>query len=586
MAETPLENTIFDSMTDGVITLDREGTITAMNPSACQVLGIPAESAVGASYAEVFFMLPENDEFNQLLLDLAGAQDNPYAEVSFTREDGNKRELALTTSLLKSDGTASDADQRQGAVLVFKDISAIQQLRNQRDELQAEVAAKHEELKEAYRDLESHNKTLEEAQKRVLWIKLGAGVLGAVLFLGLLIYYQFFATSGGDTGPVNEIATLAETGDMRGVKADRGDIIVSVSCRGFIEPLELLTVTSEVAGKVVVRKADLGRHANKGDVLFMLDPAELLPKVRQAEATALESRQTWSELESWKNRPEFKQAQRALDLAKMDLERKKARAEENDRLFKAGIIPKNDLIDSRNDYRRAMAELASADERLFTATEKASKGRVKVAKLKLMNAEAEMKELQAKLDATVVRAPTSGVIMLPATGDKDKQARIPELGEKVNESQAMVVLGADQPLGVRTMVDEVAVRKIKPGQKALVSGHALPRTFEGVVRAVAPQAEIKNRVPVFPVLVELNHLPTEEAKEVRLGMSASVRIVVTEVKDAVRLPVLAVAENGGAPSVRVRKDGKYQWQVVETGVSDRNFVQIKKGVEPGQEVCY
>ncbi len=588
MAETSLANTIFDSMTDGVITLDREGTITAMNPSACQVLGIAAESAVGSSYAEVFFMLPENDEFNQLLLDLGGAQDNPYAEVSFTREDGYKRQLALTTSLLK-DADGGDEASRRGAVLVFKDISAIQQLRDQRDQLQAELAAKHEELKDAYQDLESRNKNLEEAQKRVLWIKLGAGALGVLFFIGLLVYYQFFATSSSDgrPKPMKEIAAFSETtGSMRGVKADRGDIIVSVSCRGFIEPLDLLTVTSEVVGKVVVRKADLGLHVNKGDVLFMLDPAELLPKVRQAEAAALENRQTFNELESWKNRPEFKQAQRALELARMDTERKKARAEENERLFKAGIIPKNDLIDSHNDYRRAMAELASAEERLFTATEKASKGRVKVAELKLMNAEAEMKELQAKLDATVVRAPVSGVVMLPATGEKDKQSRIPELGEKVSEGQALVVLGADQPLGVRTMVDEVAVRKVKTGQKALISGHALPRTFEGVVRSVAPQAEISNRVPVFPVLIELKHLPPEEAENVRLGMSASVRIVVTEVSDAVRLPVLAVAEHGGEPAVRVSKDGKYEWQPVETGVSDRNFVQIKKGVEPGQEVYY
>ena len=586
MAEISLANTIFDSMTDGVITLDHEGTITAMNPSACQVLGIAAEAAVGSSYAEVFFMLPENDEFNQLLLDLAGAQDNPYAEVSFTREDGSRRQLALTTSLLKDDD--GGGDQRRGAVLVFKDITAIQQLRDQRDQLQAELAAKHEELKDAYRDLEGRNKNLEEAQKRVLWIKLGAGVLGALLFIGLLIYYQFFATSsGGDSKPVKEVAAFSETtGSARGVTADRGDIIVSVSCRGFIEPLELLTVTSEVAGKVVVRKANLGLHVNKGDVLFMLDPAELLPKVRQAEASALENRQTFNELESWKNRPEFKQAQRALDLARMDTERKKARAEENERLFKAGIIPKNDLIDSHNDYRRAMAELASAEERLFTATEKASRGRVKVAKLKLMNAEAEMKELQAKLDATVVRAPVSGVVMLPATGEKDKQSRIPELGEKVSEGQALVVLGADQPLGVQTKVDEVAVRKIKVGQKALISGHALPRTFEGVVRSVAPQAEISSRVPVFPVLIELKHLPPEEAQEVRLGMSASVRIVVTEVTGAVRLPVLAVADHDGAPAVRVSKNGKYEWQPVETGVSDRNFVQIKKGVEPGQEVYY
>jgi|GEM_PF-380832 len=151
---TSQSDIILASMTDGVITLDQEGHISAFNPAAESILGLRREEAMGRLYAEVFFAEAENDDFNQLLLDLVTSQEGrPYTEVSFRRQDDELRHLALTTSLLTDPGEGT----RLGAVMVFKDITTVHHLRQQRDRLAQELAVKHEELKGAYAELQVFN---------------------------------------------------------------------------------------------------------------------------------------------------------------------------------------------------------------------------------------------------------------------------------------------------------------------------------------------------------------------------------------------------------------------------------------------
>lgn len=130
-------------------------------------------------------------------------------------------------------------------------------------------------------------------------------------------------------------------------------------------------------------------------------------------------------------------------------------------------------------------------------------------------------------------------------------------------------------------VDEVEVRQTRVGQKALGG-----RQIEEVVRSVAPQAEKVKALPSFPVMIELKPLPPELARQMRLGISASVNIVVKEAKKTVLVPIVAVARRGQGEAVRVEDNKEVRWLPVTTGLSDREFVQITKGIEVGQVVLY
>jgi PAS domain S-box-containing protein len=574
-----------------VVTLDRAGTITGLNPAAAEILGLDPEEVVGQPYGVVFFSLQENDAFNQLVLDLVAEQETRhYAEVPFTRDDGESRYLAMTTALLR-DGR----NQRLGAVLVFMDITQTHLLRAQRDQLARDLEAKHKELSEAYLELEQRNQNLREAQRRALWIKLGAGVLALLLVLAPLWWLWGRGQAGAPEAGFPEAGapragggeTAAAEGGLRRFEARTGTLRRTVSCRGFIEPLVTVTVTAQVAGRVEERRVKLGQRVAEGEVLLLLSRDQVEPKVRAAEAALLKARQQVAEIESWARRPEFKQAGRRLELARLDLKRKTDRLQESERLYEEGIIPLNELDNARADLRRAQADVAEAQERLVTVRERGSEDKLRVARLELMNAEAELEEAREKLAHTTVRSPADGVVMRPPGKDENKTERIPERGDKVEEGRALMSVGARQPLGVEASVDEVAVRLVRPGQKALVSGPALGgEPLEGGVRSVAPQASLEGQVPVFPVMIELRGLPPEQARGLRLGMSASVRIVVQEQEDAVLVPVVAVSRRGGEEKVRVPGAEGPVWRQVRTGLSEAEFIQIREGLAPGQVVLY
>ena len=580
MQQASTADVILASIADGVITLDQSGVITSLNPAAAEILGLDAEEVLGRTYGEIFFLQEENDAFNQLLLDLITSQETrPYAEVPFKRDDGGLRHLALTTAMLHDGG-----ETRLGAVLAFMDITEVHHLREQRDHLTRELEAKHKELSEAYLELEERNRNLQETQKRAVWMKLGAGALALLLVLGLLIWA--WPSGEGSSASLSGLED-AGRGDLRKFTARLGELRKTVSCRGFIEPLVIVTVSAQVSGRVEKRPVELGQRVAKGDLLMVLSRDEVEPKVRAAEASVLKARQQAAEVESWARRPEFKEAERRLDLARLDLDLKKDRLAENQRLYKEGIIPQDELDTARTDLRRSQASVADAEERLMIVRERGSKDKLRVARLELMNAEAALAEAREKLAHTVVRAPSAGVVMRPPTREKDKSGRMPELGDKVREGDPLLAVGAERPLGVRATVDEVAVRRVHIGQRVLVSGPALGgKPLKGLVRRVDPQAAQESGIPVFPVMIELEGLTPEQASTLRLGMTASVRIVVEENKNAVLVPVVAVKMHQGSEAVRVPGPEGPVYRKVTTGMSSAEFIQIKTGVKAGEVVLY
>ena len=426
--ESPFASTILQSMMDGLITLDNRGVITGINPAAADILGMDANEVQGQSYAQVFFSFPENDDFNQLLLDLVGSsEEKAYAEVQFTKADGESRQLALTATLLWDGDRKSE---RRGAVLVFKDITAVHALRRQRDELSEELSQKHGELQKAYLDLENRNQNLQEARKRFVWVRLLALVLALLFFAGLVGWHRIGLLEGFFSS--KDKASQEGKVNYRQAKVKRGDILVTVACGGFIEPLKLYNVTSEdMGGKVLARPVELGQKVKKGQVLIRMDQLEVLPKVRQAEAALLKARQNLRELKTWKTRPEYLQAVRAVELAKLDLERKKTSLHESEKLFKAGIIPKDDLVSARNDFRRSLADMASSQERLGVSREKGSKEKLLVARLELENAKAAYEEVKQKQACHGGKGSGRGSDNAPQRGGQGRQTGpFPRVGGK------------------------------------------------------------------------------------------------------------------------------------------------------------
>ena len=589
MPPANLSQMIFESMSDGVVCLDAKGRVTDLNPAAAEILGFTRQEARGLAYPELFFQSEVNDPFNQMVLDLVYSQENrPYEEVPFERPDGGQRQLALATNLLRSPEDGS----HQGAVLVFKDISKVTELRQQRDQLSQELAQKHEKLRQAYLELDQRSQGLAERQRRLFWIKLVSGACGLLMFAAVG-WFMYEPLTGGGSGPgperLDSLPAPEEGGKLRPFQAKTGDLSLFISSAGALEPIETVSVSARVSGRVVFKGVELGQRVKKGEVLYRLSQAQVLPKLRQARAAQMKAGEELDQLTNWARRPETKQAQRAVKLAQMELEHKQDRLTENQQLFKQGVIPANELESARGDMVRAQAALADAQERLRTALERGSRQKLTVARLEYENAQASLKDAQQKLADTEITAPVDGVIMRPKEKNEggNRQADLPPLGAMLNEGANLLTLGVDRQLGVQAMVSEADIAKVALGMPVLVSTQALKgRELPGVVRAVELQARRTSSGTMFAVSIALDRLPQEVAQGLRLGMSAQVRIIAAQAKGAILVPVVAVAQRPQGIAVRVKEGQGHAWRAVELGINDAEFVQVKKGLQPGETVYY
>ena len=68
-------------------------------------------------------------------------------------------------------------------------------------------------------------------------------------------------------------------------KAQKGDIIVTVSATGNLEPTNTVDVGIEVSGTVAEVLADYNDRVKKGDILAKLDTTKLLSKVNNSNSS-------------------------------------------------------------------------------------------------------------------------------------------------------------------------------------------------------------------------------------------------------------------------------------------------------------
>jgi hypothetical protein len=127
-------------------------------------------------------------------------------------------------------------------------------------------------------------------------------------------------------------------------------------------------------------------------------------------------------------------------------------------------------------------------------------------------------------------------------------------------------------------VNEIDVRKIAAGQKVTVSLDSDPtKKLAGTVTAVAnvgeqrPNADSK----VFEVKILLAQADTT----LRPGMTTSNAIETNTVKNALYVPLEAVAVDGTTPFVFKRDGARVTKQQVETGLANENEIVIAKGLD-------
>lgn len=194
---------------------------------------------------------------------------------------------------------------------------------------------------------------------------------------------------------------------------------------------------------------------------------------------------------------------------------------------------------------------------------------VERAEAQMRSTQAGLDLLQLRFDRTVVRAPFGGVV----------GQRLASLGDYVNNSTRLITLQTVNPQRIAFQVPERYADLLRVNQHVLFRVAALAgRDFAGTVDFVDPLVALPGRTITVKALVP------NPKHELQAGMFIEARLETAVRPDAVVVPEDAVSPMQGLMWVWVVKDGKAERREVVLGVRTPGYVEIRSGVESGEQV--
>ena len=580
---------MLDNVASGVISLDSRGIVKSFNAAAEEIVGLKREAVIEHTFQEVFAQQAAAEAFADAILDAVYESSivNRVVEATFA---GRTRTLSVATRYLREERGGETV--RLGVVAVFTDISEIKELRETEIRLGKEMAAQHAELLDAYRDLEETNRRLSRVSKRMNDVRLGAGLGVLALFVAVGIYYwdagaQFGPRSGGASAGAAPVEFASFVVEPRPISS-------SIKLVGQLAPLREVEVTSPIKGKVLAVHVRPGEWVAEGQRLLEMDVAQAEIDHREAQVAWIKARDRVTALESWSGHAEVSKARRAVSKSSISLETAKNRVAETAFLLERGIIPAAEHEAAEREHRSRLLDMQSAEQDLRAILAKGA-AELGVARLVFDNASARLKGIEETLRKSAVTASASGVVMRSrreggrTTGSGEAGEEL-KRGASVEQGDRLLTIGDFQGLTVVGHVDEVDVTRLRPGQAARITGDAFPGVeLRGEVVRVSSQATVgadRRRTPLFEVAAAVKSLTEEERRPLRLGMSATLEVVIYEKDDALLVPIGAVKTGAGPPRLRVRDRASGETRVVEvtTGITTLDSVEIVDGIAAGNEI--
>ena len=278
--------------------------------------------------------------------------------------------------------------------------------------------------------------------------------------------------------------------------ATKGDLIVTVTATGDLQPTNQVEVGSEFSGIVRSVEADYNDRVKVGQVLARLDTAKLDAQVVQARA--------------------------ALDSAKARVAQAQASATETSKAY-------HRLLKARklsNGKLSSMQELEAVD-----AAQQRAAADLTAAQASVAENRASLEVKETDLAKTVIYSPIDGIVL----------ARSVEVGQTVAASlQAPVLFTLAEDLGkmeLHVNVDEADVGKVLKGQTATFTVDAYPdRTFPARITQVRYGAQVVAGVVTYQTVLEVKN----DDLTLRPGMTATADITVERLENVLLVPNAAL----------------------------------------------
>ncbi len=418
-------------------------------------------------------------------------------------------------------------------------------------------------------------------KKRLLWI---GGTLVLIIVLAMI-----FGKKDKDIE-----VTMAKT--------SMNDLTETVAASGKIQPETEVKIQSEVSGQITELPVKEGDMVKQGQLLVKINPDLYTSALNRAQA-ALNSAK--SNLSSAKAR--LSQAEAQFKATDLNYNRQK-------KLFEENAISKAELENITSQWETSKAEVAAAKESISSA------------EFSIESAQAGVNEATDNLKRTTILAPMTGTVTA-----LNKELGETVLGNNMMSGDVIMKVSALDFMEVNVEVNESDIVRVTLGDTAIVEVDSYKdEKFKGLVTEIGNTAlnalttalsmdQVTNfsvKIRILPESYQhlLQNKPANESP-FKPGMSATVDIITDQAKNVLSVPIKAVATREDTTSAsaterfkkRMAEDeettddkesdkplevvfvynetaGTAELRVVETGIQDDKFIQIKSGIKEGDEV--
>jgi HlyD family secretion protein len=357
-------------------------------------------------------------------------------------------------------------------------------------------------------------------------------------------------------------------------KAIKKTIVQTVSAIGQIQPETEVKISSETSGEIIYLGVQEGDTAAKNKLLVRIKPDIFESQLEQFAAS----------VEAGKMDVKF---------SKAELERTEQELERIENLYKKEFASLQEFQNAKIAYDKAMANYQSSLNRLEQV-------------------EASLREVKRNAERTTIYSPIEGIVTKLEVEEGEKV-----VGTAQMQGTEMMRIADLDIMNAVVEVDENDIVLVEVGDTANVEIDAFPdKLFKGTVIEIGHSANVsglgsQEQVTNFNVKIRL----LDKEAKLRPGMSCNADIMTETRNNVVAVPLPAVTVrtdvpfdknpdvNENARSLRqeddedgikkvnrppsvvfLYKNGKAELQKVETGISDNGFIEIREGLEDGQEV--
>jgi HlyD family secretion protein len=315
-------------------------------------------------------------------------------------------------------------------------------------------------------------------KSRRWWALLAAA---AVLIVGL-----FLLLPGGG----------APQGQYLTEEAQTGNLLVTISASGTLQPTRSVDVGSELSGILEAVLVNENDRVRKGQVVARLDPSKLQDQVTKSRAAvaAAEAAVALSEATVAESRANLGRLRHVAELS-------------------GGKVPaKSELETAEATYQRAVASVGSAQAAV-------------------VQARATLKSDETNIEKAVIRAPINGVVL----------SRKVEPGQTLVAAMTAPVLFSIAEdltkMELQVKVDEADVGSVKLGQSASFSVAAWAgRSFPATILRVGIGSTITDNVVTYKTVLGV----ANDDLALRPGMTATARIVTANRQQVLLVPNAAL----------------------------------------------